>query len=94
MQNPFARRPASLDSAPAAPDGLDPVHERVLLVRDLAGALLEQHVRANGLHKLSKEAVRNAMLYAHSLELSLERYEVELRNEAFDTKHGSEEVDQ
>lgn len=76
MFNPFKR--SALDETP----DVDRVVERAGNVRFLAGELLRAHVRANGLHKINKEAVRNAMLYAHSLELSMESYERELRQQA------------
>lgn len=60
----------------------DHVTERIEEVRYQSSRFLEAHVRANGLHKINKEAVRNAMLYAHSLEESLVTYERELRAKA------------
>ena len=65
-------------SVPPA-EQVDPLADRISRVRWNAEQLLEAHVRCNGLHKISKEAVRNAMLYAHSLEESVSAYEREMR---------------
>jgi hypothetical protein len=81
MFNPF-RRPDSVCVA-SNERAEDPIKQRVEDARYLAEQLVREHVRCNGLHKIDKAVVRNAMTYAHAMSLAAESYERELRAEAF-----------
>jgi hypothetical protein len=77
MFNPFKRQIVRRGSD-------DPIKGRVGDARFFAEELLKAHVGTAGLHKLSKQCVRNAMMLAHALSLAVESYEAELRREALD----------